>query len=135
MRWLILVALVAVGCKSEPPAQTAPSAAAPATAASAPPAGSPVGEATPGSAAPRPGGRWARAVPKEPDPAAKALYRAAMARLAKGDHVGARPLIEQIRRDHPDSRFAARLSAAGGRAGGPIALLAAVAGLLAGAAK
>lgn len=136
MRALILLLMVAqavTACREPAPSApgpgtlSAPASAAPATTPEPIPDAAPV-------AAPA-GDRWARVAPAEPDPQAKALYRAAMGRLARGDYAGATPLIQQIRREHPDSRFAARLDAAGGRAGGPIALLAAVAGLLAGAAK
>lgn len=116
------------------PAPATPASVAPTTATPEPasPDATPAPDAAPPAA---PADRWARALPAEPDPEAKALYRAAMARLARGDHAGATPLLQQIRRGHPDSRFAARLDGAGGRAGGPIALLAAVAGLIASAAK
>lgn len=89
---------------------------------------------TPQTAAP-PVDRWQRAAAAEPDPVAKVLYRRGMDLVVQGRLVEAQPLFEQIRREHPRSRFAVRLTAAGGHTGGPIAILASLASMLAVAAQ
>lgn len=117
MTTLRIAAAVALslGCtpKADPPTPAAPK----------------VVVSAPASAAPA--DRWARPPAREPSPQAKALYRRALDLVAQGRLADARSLFDQIRRDHPDSRFALRLVAPGGRSGGPIALLASLATLLA----
>lgn len=103
--WCVLVVL-ALGCGDRKPRASAPApdAAAPAVAVAA----EPIPEPATDTADP-----WARPVPAEPAPAARGLYRRAVDLAARGDAAGAAALAEQIRREHPDTRFAFRLRDAG----------------------
>lgn len=74
--------------------------------------------------------RWRRSPPAEPDPAAKIIYRRALDLLVAGDRTAAAPLLAQLRREYPSSRFGARLLAPDARFGAVLApLIAAGAGL------
>lgn len=84
---------------------------------------SPVGSAP--SAHPLAAG-WARAVPPEPHPEARGLYRRAIERVHAGAANDAAPLFERLRADFGDTRFAARL-----KGGGDPAATAALLGLAA----
>ena len=69
---------------------------------------------------------WVRPASVEPSPAAKGLYRRAIALAQRGDAAGATALIRQIRERYPDSRFAARLEPGGASVAATLAAVATV---------
>lgn len=85
--------------------------------------------ATPADVAPAAAAGWVRPVADEPDPAARGLYRRAIDLAHAGDAAGSAAVVEQLRDQFPDSRFAARVA----REGDPrvsIALLGAAAAVV-----
>lgn len=69
---------------------------------------------------------WHREAEPEPSPAAKGLYRRALTLAQRGDRPGATTLARQIRAQHPESRYAARLEPGGASAAATVAAAAAI---------
>jgi len=74
---------------------------------------------------------WARVPATEPEPAARALYRGAIDRAARGDKAGAEAMLKALREAHSGSRFARRLGVEGAKPAGAIALIGLMGALLA----
>ncbi len=127
----LALALTAPGCSGcgEEPAEPATVEKAAAVSAEA---AEPEAQVTPNAApkeeaAPHPlAAGWRRAVPAEPHPEARGLYRRAIERIHAGAPDDAAPLFARLRADFAETRFAARL-----KGGGDPAATAALLGLAA----
>lgn len=104
----LLPALLLLACTDAAPPPAAPPA---------PPAPPPLTDLAAG---------WERPPSPEPSPAAKGLYRRAIALAQAGDAAAVTPLVRQIREAFPDTRFAARLEPGGASAAATLAAAATV---------
>ncbi len=119
----LLIVALALGCSSKDAPEAPPSA--PATVekstrtAPTPPAAEKAAQG------------WGRAVPDEPSPAAKGLYRRAVDLQTAGNLDGARALLDEVAREYGDTRFGARLTLRGPSTASTAAVIGLVGGLAA----